>query len=197
MKRLLLTIAAIVVTLLVARPGWVRAQVTDPASVMDAFIAAIRDTERAIQVLADDVTIRVVPPPHGQTGVWTGKEGAGQFLAFTQAQNARRQLVGGWQVSGNTVSGTVMMTSNNLAALGLGAVEFRLEAVVENGKITSWTQMLAPHEQQRVAAAMQQPQTLPTTGEHISANASLWLLAVGGLVLLLGLALRYRRVRTL
>jgi hypothetical protein len=140
--------------MLVVGSSTVLAQDTDPASIMHEFsITAVGDPDAALALLAEDVTIQIVPPPPGQSGVWSGLDEARGFLQFTQQQNAQRELVGEWEVEGNNVRGTVMVTANQLVAWGVAPVEHVLEATVENGKITSWSSMMTPAEQERVAAA--------------------------------------------
>jgi hypothetical protein len=166
---------------------------------MEAFNDAAADPEAAIRLLADDVTIRIVPPPPGQSGVWTGKEEARGFLEFTKAQNVERELVGAWQVEGNTVSGTVMVTNKDFTAWGVAPVEHTLEAVVDDGEITSWTSTMSPAERERVGAARAayQPETMPGAGAGGSAGGSgaSPMFALGGLALALGLGLRLARAR--
>ncbi len=190
---------AMVVAIIAAPSSAVYAQASDPASVMEAFNNAAADPEAALQYLADDVTIRILPPPPGQSGVWTGNQEARGFLGFTQAQDVRRELVGNWQVEGNRVSGTVMVTNKDFLAWGVAPVQHTLEAVVENGKITAWTSIMSPSERERVGAARaaQQPGAMPGTGAGGSAGMSggFTMLALGGLVLALGLVLRLARAR--
>ena len=199
MHRLFVTIAAIVVAITEASPSTVFAQESDPESVIGAFNDAATDPEAAMQYLADDVTIRIIPPPLGQSGVWTGKEEARGFLEFTKAHNVRRELVGTWSVDGNTVSGTVMVTNKDFPALGVAPVEHTLDAIVEDGQITSWTSTMSPAERERVGAAVaaRQPGTMPSTGAGGSAGSSGAnpMFVIGGLVLALGLALRLARAR--
>ena len=86
-------------------------QAGDPAAVVDAYIAAFGHPEVQITMVTDDVTLQIVPPPPGTPGVWSGKaQAAGQF-AFAKSQNPHVELVGSWQVSGDRVSGTVMVTT--------------------------------------------------------------------------------------
>ena len=194
MKRLLLTMAVFGVVMLAARPGGAVAQGTDPAAVMAAFSTAAPNPDAQVALVADDVTITIAFDGR----VWTGKEQARQFLGIMKMINARRELVGAWQVNGNAVSGTVMVTNANFEAWGVGRVEHTLEGVVEEGKLTSWTATMSPAERPRVAAgrdAAQPPAALPATGGSVSAGVLTWLLAVAGLMLALGLALRYTRVR--
>ncbi|MDP9379708.1 MAG: hypothetical protein M3Q29_06080 [Chloroflexota bacterium] len=199
MHRLFVTIAVTVVALIAAPTSVVFAQASDPATVMESFNDAATDPDAAMPLLAEDVTIRIVPPPPGQSGVWTGKEQARGFLEFTKAQNVRRELVGTWRVEGNSVSGTVMVTNKDFTAWGVAPVEHTLKAVVEDGEITSWTSTMSPAERERVAAAraVHQPGAMPDAGAGGSAGSSgtYPMLVLGGLSLALGLALRLARAR--
>ncbi len=199
MHRLFVTIAVTVVALIAAPTSVVFAQASDPATVMESFNDAATDPDAAMPLLAEDVTIRIVPPPPGQSGVWTGKEQARGFLEFTKAQNVRRELVGTWRVEGNSVSGTVMVTNKDFTAWGVAPVEHTLKAVVEDGEITSWTSTMSPAECERLGAARaaQQPGSMPGAGAGGSARSSdvYPMLTLGGLVLALGLVLRLTRVR--
>ncbi len=199
MQRLRIILPVIVLTVLTAVPSVTLAESTDPASVMEAFNDAATDPDAAMRLLAEDVTIRIVPPPPGQSGVWTGKEEARGFLEFTKAQDVRRELVGTWRVEGSRVSGTVTVTNNDFAAWGVAPVEHTLEAVVEDGEITSWTSTMSLAERERVGAARaaHQPGTMPAAGAGGSAPSSgvYLMLLLGGLALALGLTLRLARVR--
>lgn len=199
MHRLIVTITAIIVAIIAGPASAVFAQASDPASVMDAFNNASTDPEAAVQLLAEDVTLRIVPPPPGQTGVWTGMEEAREFLGFTKAQNVRRELVGAWHVDGATVSGTVLVTNRDFTALGVAPVEHTLEAVVEDGEIKAWTSTMSPAERERVGAALaaRQPGRMPSTGGGGSAGTrnGFSMFALAGIALSLGLALRLARAR--
>ncbi|MDP9351469.1 MAG: nuclear transport factor 2 family protein [Chloroflexota bacterium] len=198
MHRLFVTTAALVVAIIAAAPSGGYAQASDPVSVMEAFNDAATDPEAAVQYLADDVTIRIIPPPPGRSGVWTGKEEARGFLEFTKSQDVRHDLVGTWQVEGNTVSGTVMVSTKDFTALGVAPVEHTLEAVVEDGEITSWTSTMSRAERERLGAvrSAQQPGSMPGASAGGSARSSgvYPMLTLGGLVLALGLVLRLTRV---
>ncbi len=199
MHRLFVTTMAMVVGIIAAPSSAVYAQASDPVSVMEAFNNASTDPEVALQYLADDVTIRILPPPPGQSGVWKGMEEVRRYFEFVKAQNGRRELVGTWRVEGNRVSGTVMVTTRDFIAWGVEPVEHTIEAVVEDGKITAWTSIMSPAERERVGAvrAAHQPGAMPGTGAGGSAGISggFAMLALGGLALALGLVLRLARAR--
>ncbi len=173
-----------------------------PAAVVDAYLAALGQPDAQINLVTDDVTLRIIPPPPGTPGVWSGKEQAAAFFAFSKGQNPHVERVGRWQVSGDHVSGTVLVLNNDFRKWQVGAVQHQYEFVVQDGKIQSWTGTMAPSERSRVRAAAQAyaaahpapaPPGMPATG----APLGLLPLSIGlGLLLLtLGLGLRRRNVR--
>jgi hypothetical protein len=188
----------VVLAMLVVGASAVLAQDTHPASVMHDFsITFIDDPDAALALLADDVTIQIVPPPPGQSGVWNGIYEARSYFDFIELQNAQRELVGEWEVEGTTVRGTVMVTANQLVAWGVAPVEHVLEATVEDGTITSWSSTMTPAEQERVAAArdaVETPQGVPATGSGPGAGETvpIWALVTIAAIALSGaLALRW------
>jgi hypothetical protein len=196
MKRTSLILGISIIAALAALPFAALAQ-DDPASIMHDFsVTHAQNAEAALDLLADDVTIRIIPPPPGQSGVWTGKEEARGFFGFVQAQDARRELQGEWQVDGNDVRGSVMVTARQLTEWGVAPVEHILEAVIEDGKIVSWTSTMTPEEQERVAAARDAagvPQVPPQTGGPLDRfGVQATLLALGILALAVGFGLRTR-----
>jgi hypothetical protein len=175
-------------------------QAGDPAAVVDAYVAAFGHPEVQITMVTDDVTLQIVPPPPGTPGVWSGKAQAAGLFAFSKIQNSHAELVGNWQVTGDKVSGTVMVTTNDFRKYNVGAVQHQYDFVVQNGKIKSFTSTMALFERPRVQAAAQAyaaahpvaaPPGMPTTGEPQALLPLL--LATGMLLLTLGAALRRRK----
>jgi hypothetical protein len=154
MKKVLL-LAAIIMMILLVSPARIFAQASDPASIVTAFNAAVLDPAAQMGMITDDVVIKIVPPPAGSPGVWTGKAEAQNFFAFVKGKNVHRDLVGSWQVTGDTVTGTVMVTNSDFAAWNVGAVQHQLDFVVQDGKIKSFITTMAPSERPRVMAAAQ------------------------------------------
>jgi hypothetical protein len=174
-------------------------QATDPAAVVDAYLAGNGNPEAQLNMVTDDFTIRIVPPPPGTSGVWSGKAQAAGYFAFAKSQNPRVQRVGAWQVSGANVTGTVLVTVNDFLKWNVGAVQHQYEFVVQDGKIQSLTATMALSERPRVAAAAQAyaaahpapaPPGMPTTGQPLSILPLLG--AMGLLLLTLGAAVRRR-----
>src|SRR4051794_15882310 len=133
-------------------------QASDPVAVVDAWLAA-SDPAALLNMVTDDVTLRIVPPPPGTPGVWSGKDQTRELFEFGRGQNGHVELVGSWQVTGNivsgTVSGTVLVTVNDFRKSGVGAVQHQYDFVVQDGKIKSWTGTMAEFERPRVQAAAQ------------------------------------------
>jgi hypothetical protein len=180
------------------------AQAGDPASIVTAFNAAVLDPAAQMGMITDDVVIKIVPPPAGTTGVWTGKAEAQNFFAFVKGKNVHRELTGSWQVTGDTVTGTVIVTNNDFTAWNVGAVQHQLDFVVQGGKIKSFTTTMAPSERPRVMAAAQAyqaahsgqaPTGMPQTGAGNSTGMLLPAMLVIALVFLsAGTVVRRRRV---
>src|SRR4051812_44554085 len=153
--------------------AWAAQQAGDPAAVAAAYIAAFGHPDAQINLVTDDVTLRIVPPPPGTPGAWSGKEQAAGLFAFTKSQNTHVELVGSWQVSGDNVSGTVMVTTNDFVKFNVGAVQHQYDFVVRDGKVKSFTSTMALSERPRVQAAAQAyaaahpapaPAGMPATG---------------------------------
>jgi hypothetical protein len=173
-------IAVVAMALLVMSPARIFAQASDPASVADAFNKAALDPQAELGMVTDDVMITVVPPPPGSPGVWSDKAQAQAFFEFVKGQNVHRELAGSWQMTGDKVTGTVMVTNNDFANWGVGAVQHQLEFVVQDGKIKSFTSIMAPSERPRVMAAAQAyqsahpaqaPAGMPRTGADDQSGA--------------------------
>jgi hypothetical protein len=167
---------------LIASPAHIFAQANDPASIVTAFNAAVLDPAAEMGMIADDVVIKIVPPPPGSPGVWTGKAEAQNFFAFVKGQNVHRELTGSWQVTGDAVTGTVMVTNNDFTNWNVGAVQHQLDFVVQDGKIKSFITTMAPSERPRVMAAAQAyqaahggqaPTGMPQTGAGDSTDLAL------------------------
>lgn len=165
----------------------------------DAWLAAAADWEAQANLITDDVTLQIVPPPPGTTGVWSGKDQVREFLELGKGQNGLEELVGSWPVNGDRVSGTVMVTVNNFRKWNVGAVQRQFEFVVQGGKVKSWAGIMAEFERPRVQAAAQAYAAahpapgspgMPRTGAPLML---LPLLVVGTLLLMVGAALRRRK----
>jgi len=205
----------LVLAALLVLPIAAHAQAIDPVAVVSGFLTDIDDPSKSITYLADDVHIQIFPPP-GIGGTWDGKAGAQAYAQFSKDQDTKVQMLGNWlvthdalvvvssaagalemgKVNGDQVTGTVKVDVVDFRKLGVSPVEHTIQAVVQNGKIKSFTWIMPQKEQTRLGAAIAavQQKTLPTAGASDPLN-SLWLIGLGGLVLLgAGLALRRKRV---
>jgi hypothetical protein len=173
---------------------------SDPAAVVAAFENAVgSDVETALGLLADDATLKIVPPPQGTSGMAAGKEQLKQALQYAKEHAVKRQIAGTPQVQGNTVTYTAIVSNDVFARLGVAPVQFFTEVVVEGGKIRSFTTIILPAEQSRVAAAAAKAQQanagpgtsapavgMPRTGQTGLDYTTLGLALLGMLCLLLG-----------
>jgi hypothetical protein len=179
----------------------------DPASVLVAFEKTKgSDVDAGLALLADTATLRITPPPQGTTGSWTGKDELRQALQYSKDHLVKRDLVGAPQVDGNKVTDTVSTSNDFFVMIGVAPVQFSTEAIVEDGKITSFVTTITPSEGGRVGAAAKAyqaahaapaPTGMPQTGEGAPSDTSLLgLLAVALALLTTGFALvRRARVR--
>jgi LPXTG-motif cell wall-anchored protein len=169
------------------------AQGNDPARVLTEFMKALTtDTDAALALITDDAEVRIVPPPPGTTGVWSGKQQLKQWmLMFVSGQHVTQEIVGTPNVDGNNVSATVMVNTDDFRNWGLGPVQHTYEAVVDGGKLKLLVATIVPAERERVAKAANayfaahSPAGMPKTGGEqtpfsFSLLAGLALLAIFG-----------------
>ncbi len=181
------------------------AQPTDPASVLIAWenvaFGSAQDIDAALALMTDDAVLTVIPAPPGTPGVWTGKAEIRQALLFNKQRNVKRENISTPQVEGNKVSVTAMVTNNTFDMWGVGPVKHTTAAVVEGGKIKSYTSTMDLSERARVGAAAQayqaaqaaqQPAGMPRTGGASATSMFFAVLAalLGFFLTLSGLALR-------
>ncbi len=190
---------ALLLSLMPGPVAWAAPQAADPAAVADAYLAAANNPDAQLNLVTDDITLRIMPPPPGTPGVWSGKEQAAGFFAFSKSQNVHLELVGSWQVTGANVTGTVLVTANDFRNWNVGAVQHQYDFVLQDGKVKSWTGTMAEFERPRVQAAAQAYAAahpapvapgMPTTGEPIVLLPLLITLAL--LTLTVGAVLRRR-----
>jgi hypothetical protein len=156
MKRILQMAALASVALLAVGTGRASAQAGDPLTVFNNFIDwRASNPEAALGIVTDDVVIQIVPAPPGTTGIWTGKQEVAMWMQFVKSQFISQELVGEPRVDGNKVTATYALYVNDFRKWGIGSVRHNFEAVVEGGKVKSFTASIAPEERQRVADAAQ------------------------------------------
>ena len=112
------------------------------------------DVERALAFFAADAVVTTPPTPSGQT-IWTGTQQVRALLQWQVDEHfhaAARNI----HVTGNTVTWDSTVALDIFRRMGLDGVELAVEAVVQDGKITSFTATLSPESQRKVEAAMMQ-----------------------------------------
>ena len=69
-------VTVMVSVVLLALPGVLCAQESNPLSVVNAWVVALNagDIDGALSYVADDAVVTIVPPAPGTSGVFTGKE---------------------------------------------------------------------------------------------------------------------------
>jgi LPXTG-motif cell wall-anchored protein len=187
-----LAIVGVLLVSLWASAERARAQVTDPVSVFTAFNAAVNahDVDAALSFFADDAVVQFPnqPPPN----IHRGTQEIRAWLQADAAQHIHVQT-DNIQVLGDRVTGIGKVAVDSLQPLGI-TLEGPVEAVIQGGKITSFTFTLSQDTLAKLQAATQQPQSLPQTGgAGLGLNSLLILVAL--LTCGLGVLLRHRRVR--
>jgi ketosteroid isomerase-like protein len=177
-----------VLALLLALPGMVLAQETDPESVVTAFFEAFNagDIEGAVDYYADDAVWHIVPfyePFTSKAAIRAAVEGMVAGHAAVEYQIL--------QVEGNTVTLRNWYADDNVRALGL-KLEANQEVIVQDGKIVSniWTAT-----EESLAAYQAAVATLPTTGGEAPPLYAL-VTALGGLAVAGSLGMRFLHRRS-
>ena len=176
----------LLVALVIALPGTLYAQESDPEALIKAVFEAMNagDVEAALTLYAEDAVLNL-----GAFGKFSGKEGLRRAFENEVSLNASWE-VSDFQVEGNTVTLKSVYTSDMMRSLGvtLEAVEV---VTVEDGLIVSdvWTAT-----DESLAAFQAATAALPQTGAGVLPLPAI-LAALGGLTLSggLGLALARRR----
>jgi hypothetical protein len=167
----------------------VHAQAADPKLVFDGFHAAVNahDVDAALAFFADDAVVQFPnqPPPN----VYRGKVEIRAWLqgdADQHIQVTTEQL----KVAGDNLSWLGKVVTDDVRPLGI-TIEGPAEAVIQDGKIKSFSFTLSDATLAKLQAASSQPQALPPTGADPD-RSSLLILALG--ILGLGVGLRYRQL---
>ena len=132
--------AMTVLVVMLALPGALYAQETDPESVIRAIIEAINDknVDDALALVADDAVITIVPPPPGITGVFTGKEEIRERYEMYVAHNEYTEL-SNFEVRGDKATWSAKVSADEFRALGLASLDFNAEGIVQGGLLKSYT----------------------------------------------------------
>jgi hypothetical protein len=157
-------VAVMVFVVLLALPGTLCAQETDPMSVIDAWVAALNagDIDGALSYLADDTVVTIVPPAPGTSGVYTGKGEIRGWYEGTVGEHGVTTL-SDCQVDGETVTCVNTYCGDSFTSMGLDSVVAEWVAVVRDGKLHSYTWTMSDESLAALMAAMP-PQAMPVTG---------------------------------
>jgi hypothetical protein len=174
---------------------------SDPLSVFGAYVRALSagDVEGALALFAEDAVLTITPPPPGTSGHWEGKAEIREQLIYGRENSVRSEPMGAPQIEGNKVTVRLKVTNKFFVEWGVAPVQFTAEAVIENGKLKSFTNTMDPSERERVAAAArayeqaqsaQLPGGMPRTGSEAGPMLFLLLLGLGALAAIAGVGLR-------
>jgi hypothetical protein len=191
--------ALMVVVLIVAFPGDLCAQETDPVSIIMAWLDAQNagDVDAALAFLADDAFITLVPPPmEGHDGVFRGKEEIRAWWENLSSLNGVGS-VSNCQVEGDTITCLLNYTDDSLKALGLDSIDNEFVVIVREDKIQTYTATMTDESLAALMATMaaMSPESLPETG-GIEVPSYAVIAILGGLTGIVGLGLdtlRWRR----
>lgn len=171
------------------------AQGRDPASVVQAFEAALRasNADGAAALFTDDAVITT------QTATYTGKAQIRPYLQGLVAQHFHFTRVGSRQVTGAHERHTSRVAYDGLKQLGLTTLTATSDVVVQGGKISAFRVAFTPASLQRLQAAQAAHQppaatpVMPATGGDRTPLAAVVLLLAGLGVGLLGTGFAVRR----
>lgn len=136
--------------------GFALSSDTDPASVIEAYIAAANagDLEAILALYDDDAFHIALPSPDGSAGVCVGKE---QFTMWYEQSLANKERIeledGSLAVDGNQASFVTRISSEPWRKLGLEALEAHSEVVVVDGRIMTHVVLLTPESVRQLQAA--------------------------------------------
>jgi hypothetical protein len=140
------------------------AQGKDPEAVLRAITDALnkKDVETATALLADDVAQTLVPAPSG-TGIYKGKEAMRARFKEVVAGNPTHKLTR-CQTGGDQVICAATYSDDSTKPLGFD-LEFKVDAVVQNGllKTVTWAMTDASLAKMQAAMANTQPQAIALT----------------------------------
>jgi hypothetical protein len=137
-------------------------QVKDPESVLRAITEALnrKDVEAATALLADDVAQTLVPAPSG-TGIYKGKEAMRARFKEVVAGNPTHKLTR-CQTGGDQVICAATYSDDSTKPLGFD-LEFKVDAVVQNGLLKTVTWAMTDASLAKMQAAMAAAQATPTS----------------------------------
>jgi len=130
-------------------------QSKDPESVLKAITEALnkKDVEAATALLADDVAQTLLPAPSG-TGIYHGKDAMHARFKEVVAGNPIHKLTS-CQTSGDKVTCAATYSDDLTRPLGFD-LEFKVDAVVQNGLLKTVTWAMTDASLAKMQAAMAQ-----------------------------------------
>ena len=129
------------------------AQGKDPETILKAITEALnrQDVDGATALLADDVAQALVPAPSG-TGIYKGKEAMRARFKEVVAGNPIHRLTH-CQTSGDKVTCAATYSDDSTRPLGFD-LEFKVDAVVQNGLLKTVTWKMTDTSLAKMQAAM-------------------------------------------
>ena len=113
----------------------------DAAAVVEGVYAAVEmgDIDAAVELLAEDAVLTLVPAPGGMDGTFVGKEEIGGWFENLAAENGRFEF-SDIRTEGNTATLKLLFHSDHFDGIVGGPAEFDGAAVVQDGlwKAVSW-----------------------------------------------------------
>jgi len=162
MKPVVTAVLAAAAAMLLGSPAGVSAQVSDARTVVNTWISVqnAHDLDGALALFTDDGIIRIVPAPPGTSGVWAGKQQLREVLQSWFADNLRIETTN-VQVAGDRVTWFTRVWFDSWIKLGVAPIDNDSEAVVQGGKLKSFTANNSPEGVARLQAAAAAAQPAP------------------------------------
>src|SRR5262245_38476553 len=184
MKTMLVAIC--ILTSILALPATLNAQPADPQAVVKALETAVNthDMEARVALFSEDAVIQIRPEAFG--GTYRGKQQIRKW--FEELEAAHFTItINILSVQGDTVTTRSTIASDFFRQLGLASVDGTEQYTVQNGKITGFTFTYRDESLAKIQAAIA-PHAMPRTGAS-EVPYLVWLLPLGGIMLLGGLRL--------
>ena len=164
MKSVVTAVLALVAAVLLGSPAEVTAQVPDARTVVDTWITVqnAHDLDGALALFTDDGVIRIVPAPPGTSGVWSGKQQLREVLQSWFADNLRIETTN-VQVTEDRVTWFTRVWFDSWITLGVAPIDNNSEAIVQGGKLKSFTANITPEGAAKLQAAAAAAQPAPAT----------------------------------
>jgi ketosteroid isomerase-like protein len=114
---------------------------TDPVAVILAMndLCNAGDLEGVLALFSDDAVLRNLPPPDPpEIGLLNGIQEIRAWFA-PQIQHHLHVISQNYQTAGDTVTWDTTISEDTLRAVGIDSLEVMAEAIVQDGKITSFS----------------------------------------------------------